>query len=201
MVRQKGGSDGRPPGEVCDQRNGSHDAERSTEFRTPARNAAMILLSVKAGLRACEIARLDRSMVLTAPGEVGRVLEVRDSIAKRRSGRRIPVHPQLRTALIHLRATQTRTGPIVRSQRASRLQSNEDQRLGCGGRSRLPNRSFKLSSWSAKARRRASMNTRTARSLRRTTARNRSSLPSPRNSFAASISSGVAILRRYCRPG
>ena len=34
----------------------------------PARDRAMILLSVKAGLRACEIAGLDWSMVLDAPG-------------------------------------------------------------------------------------------------------------------------------------
>jgi integrase len=36
----------------------------------PARDRAMILLSVKAGLRACEIAGLDWSMVLDAQGHV-----------------------------------------------------------------------------------------------------------------------------------
>ena len=36
----------------------------------PARDRAMILLSVKAGLRACEIAGLDWSMVLDAQGRV-----------------------------------------------------------------------------------------------------------------------------------
>jgi integrase len=36
----------------------------------PTRDRAMILLSVKAGLRACEIAGLDWSMVLDAQGRV-----------------------------------------------------------------------------------------------------------------------------------
>ena len=39
-----------------------------------ARDQTMILLSVKAGLRACEIARLDWSMALDARGKVGDVL-------------------------------------------------------------------------------------------------------------------------------
>ena len=36
----------------------------------PARDRAMILLSIKAGLRACEIAGLDWSMVLDPHGRV-----------------------------------------------------------------------------------------------------------------------------------
>jgi integrase/recombinase XerD len=53
----------------------------------------MILLSVKAGLRACEIAGLERSMVLDAQGKVSGTINVRDIIAKKRGGRRIPMHP------------------------------------------------------------------------------------------------------------
>ena len=64
-----------------------------------ARDRAMILLSVKAGLRACEIARLDWSMVLDARGKVADVLAIHDAIAKKRGGRRIPMHPDLRRAL------------------------------------------------------------------------------------------------------
>ena len=56
----------------------------------PARDRAMILLSVKAGLRACEIAGLDWSMVLDAQGHVSGTIHVRDVIAKKRGGRRIP---------------------------------------------------------------------------------------------------------------
>src|SRR5580700_3922842 len=65
----------------------------------PVRDRAVVLLSVKAGLRACEIAKLDWSMVLDATGSVGDTLVVLNSIAKRRSGRRIPIHPALKAAL------------------------------------------------------------------------------------------------------
>jgi hypothetical protein len=53
----------------------------------------MILLSIKAGLRACEIAGLDWSMVLDARGRVGGTIHVRDVIATKRGGRRIPMQP------------------------------------------------------------------------------------------------------------
>jgi hypothetical protein len=39
----------------------------------------MILLSIKAGLRACEIAGLDWSMVLDAQGHVSGTINVRDA--------------------------------------------------------------------------------------------------------------------------
>ena len=55
----------------------------------PARDRAMILLSIKAGLRACEIAGLDWSMVLDAQGRVSGTIHVRDVIAKKRGGRRV----------------------------------------------------------------------------------------------------------------
>ena len=70
----------------------------------PARDRAMILLSIKAGLRACEIAGLDWSMVLDAQGRVSGTIHVRDVIAKKRGGRRIPMHPDLRRALERLGA-------------------------------------------------------------------------------------------------
>jgi len=50
----------------------------------PARDRAMILLSIKAGLRACEIAGLDWSMVLDAQGHVSGTIHVRESRAPRR---------------------------------------------------------------------------------------------------------------------
>ena len=60
----------------------------------PARGRAMILLSVKAGLRAGEIAKLDWSMVLDAQGKVANSIAIRDAIAKKRSGRRPAARPQ-----------------------------------------------------------------------------------------------------------
>ena len=90
----------------------------------PKRDRVVILLSVKAGLRACEIARLDWSMVLDAHGQVASVLHVRDAVAKMRSGRRIPVHPQLRRALIALKGRKSPAGPIIRSARGGAMRPN-----------------------------------------------------------------------------
>jgi integrase/recombinase XerD len=90
----------------------------------PARDRAMILLSIKAGLRACEIAGLDWSMVLDAQGRVSGTINVRDVIAKKRGGRRIPMHPELRKALEALARTTETVGPIIRSARGSHLKAN-----------------------------------------------------------------------------
>ena len=90
----------------------------------PARDRGMILLSIKAGLRACEIAGLDWSMVLDAQGHVSGTIHVRDVIAKKRGGRRIPMHPDLRRALERLARTTEPTGPVIRSYRGSHLKAN-----------------------------------------------------------------------------
>jgi integrase/recombinase XerD len=85
--------------------------------QTTKRDRVIILLSVKAGLRACEIARLDWSMVLDARGRVADCLAVRDAIAKKRNGRRIPMHACLRRALVALKRASAPAGPVVRSAR------------------------------------------------------------------------------------
>jgi integrase len=90
----------------------------------PDRDRAMILLSVKAGLRACEIAGLDWSMVLDAQGRVSGTINVRDAIAKKHGGRRIPMHPDLRIALERLARTAEPVGPAIRSYRGSHLRAN-----------------------------------------------------------------------------
>ena len=95
---------------------------RSSSF--PERDRAMILLSVKAGLRACEIAGLDWSMVLDAQGRVSDTIHVRDLIAKKRRGRRIPMHPDLRRALEKLASTVEPVGPVIRSYRGGHLKAN-----------------------------------------------------------------------------
>ncbi len=87
----------------------------------PERDRVMILLSVKAGLRACEISGLDWSMVLDARGRVSDTLCVRDAIAKKRTGRRIPLNPDLRRALGQLARKGELVGPVVRSCRGSNL--------------------------------------------------------------------------------
>lgn len=88
------------------------------------RDCVMLLLSVRAGLRACEIAGLDWSMVTDANGRVGRLMVVPDRIAKKNGGRRIPLHDELRCALVVLGRAVPREGPLVRSSRSGRMQAN-----------------------------------------------------------------------------
>lgn len=91
---------------------------------TPQRDQVMILLSVKAGLRAGEIARLAWPMVLDARGKVAHAIELPDKAAKRRSGRRIPMHPDLRRALIQLLRMSSPDGAVVASARGGHLRAN-----------------------------------------------------------------------------
>lgn len=91
--------------------------------RLPARNQVIINLSFMAGLRACEIAGLDWSMVVTARHSIGESLFVADDIAKNGRGRNVPMHPKLRDVLTKLHAAQGRPveGPVVRSQRGGHM--------------------------------------------------------------------------------
>jgi integrase len=85
--------------------------------RYPDRNRVIVLLSTKAGFRAAEIAKLTWDMVVDANGEVGRLVELRDDAAKMGSGRRIPLHSDLRTALTMLRRSSSAQRPVIRSER------------------------------------------------------------------------------------
>ncbi|MDR3495721.1 MAG: site-specific integrase [Ancalomicrobiaceae bacterium] len=89
-----------------------------------ARDRVIIRLSVKAGLRACEIAGLDWSMVLGPNGKVGATLDVRTAIAKGNSGRRLPMHPELGRALRRLVRETDGCGPVVRSTRGGAMRAN-----------------------------------------------------------------------------
>jgi integrase/recombinase XerD len=85
--------------------------------RYPDRNRILVLLSVKAGLRAGEIASLTWDMVLDPSGEIGTTIELHDKAAKKSSGRRVPVHPDLRAALAAWRQKTVGQAPVVRSER------------------------------------------------------------------------------------
>jgi integrase/recombinase XerD len=93
-------------------------AERS---RHPLRNRLIVLLSVKAGLRAAEIAKLSWDMVHDPSGEVGVAFELQDKIAKKRGGRSIPLHADLREALTEVRKLSNDRGPIIRSERGGAM--------------------------------------------------------------------------------
>src|SRR6185436_20795018 len=85
--------------------------------RWPTRNRLLVLLSVKAGLRACEITGLTWEMALDAGGQIGDVIELHDQVAKAGSGRLIPVHADLSAALQDWRKDSDGVGPVIRSER------------------------------------------------------------------------------------
>ncbi len=93
--------------------------------RYPERDRAMLLLSVKAGLRACEIAGLTWSMVLDARGLVGPTLEVRDRISKRGRGRVVPLNRDLGDALRRLYRSSSPQPhePIIASERGGPMRA------------------------------------------------------------------------------
>jgi integrase len=86
--------------------------------RYPIRNQVIVLLSIKAGLRAAEIANLTWDMVVDPTGEIAIALELQDRVAKKGSGRVIPIHAELRAALIGLREEASETsGTVILSER------------------------------------------------------------------------------------
>jgi integrase len=85
--------------------------------RNPPRNRVIVLLSAKAGLRAGEIANLTWDMVLGPTGLISGSIELHDTAAKRGSGRMIPIHPELRSALENLRRVAARSEYVVTSER------------------------------------------------------------------------------------
>ncbi len=83
--------------------------------RHPMRDRLIVLLSVKAGLRAAEIANLTWKMLLTPAAEIGTAIELHDRAAKKLGGRLIPIHPELRQALTDFRGQAAAAGPVVRA--------------------------------------------------------------------------------------
>jgi integrase/recombinase XerC len=71
--------------------------------RYPLRDRVMFLLSIKAGLRAKEIASVTWAMVTDAEGEIADMIALENRAAKGKGGgRHIPIHPDLKAALIAL---------------------------------------------------------------------------------------------------
>lgn len=85
--------------------------------RHPLRNRVIGLLSFKAGLRAAEISKLDWSGVLDPSGAISNTLALEDRIAKKRHGRTIPMHAELRRALEDWKRICGGKGPVIRSER------------------------------------------------------------------------------------
>ena len=92
-----------------------------TEGRYRQRNVAMFLLSVKAGLRAKEIANLTWGMITDADGRVSETISLEDRASKgARGGRSVPINKHLRKALEELRQNlgqPASDSPVIRSER------------------------------------------------------------------------------------
>ena len=90
--------------------------------RYPLRDRVVFLLSIKAGLRAKEVASVTWAMVTDAEGEIGDVIALENRASKGKGGgRHIPMHPDLKTALIALhreRGEKARPDmPVIHSER------------------------------------------------------------------------------------
>jgi integrase len=90
--------------------------------RYPLRDRVMFLFSIKAGMRAVEIASIAWAMVTDAEGEIGDVIALQNLASKGRSGGRIiPLHPDLKAALAALhkeRGDKAHLGwPVIHSER------------------------------------------------------------------------------------
>ena len=71
--------------------------------RYPLRDRVMFLLSIKAGLRAVEISRCTWAMVTNSEGQIGDVIRLENRASKGKGGGRIiPMHPDLKAALVAL---------------------------------------------------------------------------------------------------
>jgi len=71
-------------------------------LRQPLRNEVIVMLSIRAGLRAKEIACLTWSMVTDADGDIDTSIHLTDKASKGRGGRVIPLNMQLRLKLTDL---------------------------------------------------------------------------------------------------
>ena len=95
-----------------------------SSHRHSDRDRVLVLLSLKAGLRAGEIANLRWGMVLDPDGKINSVIELYDAAAKKCSGRTIPIHPDLKKSLIKLANRSDCSGPVIKSERGGHLNPN-----------------------------------------------------------------------------
>ena len=88
--------------------------------RYVARNCAIFLLSVRAGLRAKEIASLTWPMVTDAEGAIGSAIHLTDEASKGHSGRVIPLAKDLKAALAAVKVDGGNSEFVITSERGER---------------------------------------------------------------------------------
>ena len=109
--------------------------------RYPSRDRGMFLLSIKAGLRAKEIAGPTWAMVTDAAGQIAKAIQVPNRARKGKiGGRTIPMHPDVHTALVAAPGLARRRG----GNRSGRCSSRSvavgcrQRRCACGSIGSLP---------------------------------------------------------------
>jgi integrase/recombinase XerD len=90
--------------------------------RYPLRDRVMFMLSLKSGLRAKEVAGITWAMITDAEGEIGDVISLENRASKGKGGgRHIPMHPDLKAALIALHRDRGKKArpdmPVIHSER------------------------------------------------------------------------------------
>ena len=94
------------------------------QTRYPTRNRVILLLSVKAGLRAKEIAELTWDMVTDPEGNLSDAIQLRNSASKGRNGGRvIPLNHQLKAALEALYESRGPSPYVIKSERTQKTSS------------------------------------------------------------------------------
>jgi integrase len=90
------------------------------QTRYPERNQVILLLSVKAGLRAKEIASLTWDMLTDAEGKLVATIHLRNEATKCSSGRVIPMNRKLHKALESLFKVRGASPYVITSERGQR---------------------------------------------------------------------------------
>ncbi len=86
--------------------------------RYPLRNKVIALLSIKAGLRAKEIANLTWAMVTDAQGQLSGAIHLRNAASKGKSGRVIPLNKELKVALQELQKQAGSSSYVIVTERS-----------------------------------------------------------------------------------
>jgi integrase/recombinase XerD len=88
------------------------------QTRYPVRNLVILLLSVKAGLRAKEIANLTWDMLTDAEGKLAQAIQLLDAASKGKSGRVIPLNKELKAALALLYVDRCCSPYVITTERS-----------------------------------------------------------------------------------
>ena len=89
--------------------------------RYPPRNKVIALLSIKAGLRAKEIANLTWDMITDAEGRLSTAIHLRNVASKGKSGRVIPLNKELRAALQELQKQADPSPYVITTERSEQF--------------------------------------------------------------------------------